>query len=257
MKIHFLLIDALNLIRRIYAALPGDDGPGRVDDARHSSVQSLQRALRECPPTHVAAVFDSAERGWRSLQYPAYKAGRTPMPAALGEKLPEFKEAFRDIGISSVEVAAMEADDIIATLATKVADRKGQVTILSTDKAFVQLLSDHIAVRDHFQKRDVTGDYVNARFHVRSDQFVDLLALAGDSTNNISGVPSIGFKTAAGLLKQFDTLEDILSSAYVIPGRIGETLRAHSEEARTAQTLVRLGIDLELGLNLRSFRYIT
>jgi len=255
MKIHFLLIDALNLIRRIYAALPGNDGPGRVDEARHSSVQSLQRALRECRPTHVAAIFDSAETGWRAIRYPAYKAGRPPMPEALGAMLPKFEQAFRDIGIASVQRAAMEADDIIATLARKVADRQGRVTILSTDKIFIQLLSNHIAVRDHFKKRDVTADYVKTRFHVRPDQFTDLLALAGDSTNNIRGVPSIGLKTAAGLLNQFDTLENILSSAYVIPGRIGEMLRAHSKEARNARTLVQLQLDLELGLNLRSFRY--
>jgi protein Xni len=255
MTINFLLIDALNVIRRVYAAQPGEDGPERVEYAQTSTVQSLQRAVRECMPTHACCVFDSQEPGWRHDMYPGYKAGRTPMPDALQEKLSSFKNAFSDLGVSSIEIPTLEADDVIATLACKVASRNGHVIILSTDKSFFQLISEQITIRDHFNKRDIDYSSVMDKFAVRPDQFADFLALSGDSTNNIVGVPSVGKKTAARLLTQFDTLDDVLSAAHIIPGKLGEMIRSHSEDARAAQTLVRLRIDLELGLNLRTFRY--
>jgi len=255
MTINFLLIDALNVIRRVYAAQPGEDSPERVEYAQTSTIQSLQRALRECRPTHVCCVFDSQEPCWRHDMYAGYKAGRTPMPDALQEKLSGFKKAFSDLGVSSIEIPTLEADDIIATLACKVALRNGHNIILSTDKVFYQLISEHITIRDHFNKQNIDYSSVMDKFGIRPDQFADFLALTGDSTNNIGGVPSVGKKTAARLLTQFDTLDDVLSAAHIIPGKLGDMIRSHSEDARTAQILVRLRIDLELGLNLRTFRY--
>lgn len=255
MGINFLLVDALNLIRRVYAAQPGDDGPRRARGALTATVQSLQRALRECRPTHAVCVFDAQEPGWRHKLYPDYKAGRTPMPEALQSILKTFEEAFLKIGVSSLAFPALEADDIIATLAVKVALRKGKVIILSTDKIFLQLLSAQIKVRDHFNKRDIDHAYVVEKFGVKPEQFVDFLALSGDSTNNIQGVPSVGRKTASGLLFELGDLDNILSVAGVMKGKTGEMLREHAEEARVARTLVRLRDDLEFGSNLKSFRY--
>lgn len=255
MGIKFLLVDSLNLIRRVYAAQPGDDGPQRAKDALTATVQSLQRALRECRPTHSVCVFDGQEQGWRHKLYPDYKTGRTPMPEALQSSLKAFDEAFLELGVSSLTFPALEADDVIATLAVKVALRKGKVIILSTDKMFLQLLSDQIKVRDHFNKRDVNHAYVVKKFGVRPEQFVDFLALSGDSTNNIPGVPSVGHKTASRLLLEFNDLDSVLSVAGVMKGKTGEMLRMHAEDARMARTLVQLRDDLEFGLNLKSFRY--
>jgi 5'-3' exonuclease len=255
MKLRFLIIDGLNLIRRIYAAMPGEDGHERADDARHSAVQSLKRALRECMPTHAVCVFDGEGPGWRHHLYDGYKANRPPMANALRTSLPEFKAAFTDIGISSLSFPTLEADDVIATLAVKTADQQGSAVILSTDKIFLQLLSHNIIIRDHFHKQDRSRSYVVAKFGVPPERFVDFLALTGDSTNNIEGIPSVGAKTASRLLAQFDTLDTLLSSAFVIPGRLGEAIRAHGETARVAQRLSRLRRDLELGVNMKSFRY--
>lgn len=255
MGINFLLVDALNLIRRVYAAQPGDDGPQRVEDALTTTVHSLQRAMRECRPTHAVCVFDGQEHGWRHELYAAYKAGRVPMPPALQSSLTTFEEAFLELGVPSLVFPTLEADDVIATLAGKVALRNGRVVILSTDKMFIQLLSDQIKIRDHFKKRDVDHVYVLEKFGVKPEQFIDLLALAGDSTNNIPGVPSVGLKTAARLLLEFNDLDNILSVAAMMKGKTGEMLRSHAEDARTSQALVRLCSDMELGLNLKSFRY--
>ena len=255
MKIKLLLIDALNLIRRVYAAQPGDDGPGRVEDALKTSIHSLQRALRECEPTHVICVFDGHEPGWRHDLYPEYKAGRSPMPEDLNSQMNRFRDAFSEIGVRSVCFPTLEADDIIATLAGKVASRNGNIVILSTDRMFLQLVSDQIVVRDHFQRLDMDYAYVKEKLRVHPDQLVDLFAMAGYSTNNITGVPTVGPKTAAKLLNELENLDNILSVAYTIKGKLGETLHKHAGEARLSQSLVRLKDDMELGLNLKSFRY--
>ena len=255
MNITLLLIDALNLIRRVYAAQPGDDGPDRVNDALQTSVSSLQRALRECQPTHAISVFDGHETSWRHSLYSEYKAGREPMPEALCSQMDRFREAFSDTGARPVGFSTVEADDIIATLAVKVASRGGQVIILSTDKMFLQLASDLIVVRDHFQKLNMDQACVTGKLHVRPDQLVDFFALTGYPGNNIPGVATVGPKTAARLLNELEDLDTILSVAYTIKGKAGEMLCKHAEEARMSQTLVRLKDDLELGLNLNLFRY--
>jgi len=255
MKIKLLLIDALNLIRRVYAAQPGEDGPNRVDDALRTSAHSLQRALRECRPTHVICVFDGHEPSWRHSLYPEYKAGRSPMPEDLNSQMNRFRDAFSEIGVGSVCFPTLEADDIIATLADKVASRSGNVVILSTDRLFLQLVSDLVVARDHFQRVDMDRTHVQEKLHVRPDQVVDLFALAGYATNNIPGVPTAGPKTAARLLNELENLDNILSVAYTIKGKLGEMLCKHAEEARLSQSLVRLKDDMELGLNLKSFRY--
>jgi len=255
MRIQFLLVDALNLIRRVYAAQPGEDGPHRVEGAVTAAVGSLQRALRETRPTHALCVFDSKQRGWRHERYPDYKAGRQPMPADLDRGLAEFQDRFRECGVASMTAEGEEADDVIATLASKVAAREGHALILSTDKIFLQLIDGFISLRDHFNGRDLDSAYVMKRFGVRPDQFIDLLALAGDTTNNIPGVPSVGPKTASRLLGQIGPLDDILAVAHTIPGKAGGAIYRHRDDALLSRSLVTLQRDLSLGGNLRDFRY--
>jgi protein Xni len=256
MHIRLLLIDALNLIRRVYAAQPGEDGQERTESAMTASVQSLERALRECGPTHAVSVFDSEEKGWRHELYADYKAGRESMPETLYTSLPQFKEAFSECGVPSLEFPAMEADDIIGTLADKTAENGGNVVILSTDKVFFQLLSKRIIVRDHFNRKDLSSEYVKERYGVYPEQFEDFLALSGDTTNNISGVTGVGPKRAAKFLNEIGNLEDILAVSHTIPGKPGEMLYRQGDEARLAKQLVTLKTDLSFGLNLRDFRYI-
>ncbi len=256
MKIKLLLIDALNLIRRVYAAQPGEDSPVRVDATIKTSLSSLQRALRECRPSHAICVFEGHEPSWRHKLYPHYKAGRPPMPQVLDHSMERFRETFFQMGgVKSLSFPAFEADDIISTLASKVAARGNNVVILSTDRLLLQLVSDLVLVRDHFQRLDMDIAYLMQNLHVRPDQAVDLFAMAGYATNNIPGVPNIGIKTASRLLRDLDTLETVLSVAHTIKGKTGEMLYRHADEARLSQSLVQLKTDLELGVNLHSFRY--
>jgi len=239
--IRLLLVDGLNLIRRVYAAQPGVDGPERAREGRDSSARSLQRAQREVAPTHAVVVLEGPEPTWRHRLHPGYKEGHAPMPEALGAALPEFREAFAELGVPSFELPGTEADDRI----------------------FLQLLSDRVKVRDHFGKRFVDGDEVVRRFGVDAERLLDLLALTGDSSNSIPGVPGVGPKTAAKLLAAWGSLEAVLALAHEPaasdgPPRLTPTLArkliAHADDARLARSLLALRTDLELGLNLRDLR---
>jgi len=256
MKITFLLVDALNLIRRIYAALPGEEGAEHTKGALESSVHSLQRAIRETHPTHAVCVFDSHQNSWRHELLPTYKEGRTPMPAELRDSLNDFKSSFLEMGITSLTFPGIEADDIIATLAHKTAQKNGHAIILSTDKSFLQLLSSNITVRDHFNKKELDKKHVEDKFSVQSEQLIDLFALAGDTTNHIPGIPTVGLKTAAKLLNEHETLENIVSKSDTIKGKTGEKIRSNIKEVGLSQKLFRLQTDISLGLNLNTLRYI-
>jgi 5'-3' exonuclease len=257
--IRLLLIDGLNLIRRVYAAQPGPDGPERAEAGRISCLQSLQRAVREVEPSHALVVLEGAEPTWRHRLFPGYKAGHAPMPEALRAALPAYRAAFAELGVRSFELDGCEADDVVATLAVKLADAGGAAVILSTDKIFGQLLSERIGVRDHFARRDLDRGQLLARFGVPPERLLDLLALCGDSTNGIPGVPGVGPKTAARLLGSFGTLDELLAAAGAAgdPGlspKLAGKLVAHADSARLARTLLGLRVDLELGINLKELR---
>jgi len=250
----FLIVDGLNLIRRIYAGTPAGEALAHFDAALTATVQSLRRALTELSPTHAVVVFDSTEPTWRHELYPEYKAGRKPMPDELREGLDRYREAFAELGVSSVSKPGVEADDVVATLATAVASRGGKAIILSTDTAFCQLLSERISVRDHFEKRELDEAYVRKKLGVGPGDLVDLWALAGSATTHVPGVPGVGPKTAARLLAEHGSLEGVLDAAASIKGKLGESLRENGDVARLSQKLARLRSDLELGWNLKSFR---
>lgn len=254
MGIVLLVVDGLNLIRRLYAGTPESEPSAHFDSALSGTESSLRRALAELGPTHAVVVFDGKEPTWRHELFSDYKAGRKPMPEELRAGLDRYREAFAKLGVPSVSKPGIEADDIVATLATGVAAHGGRAIILSTDTAFCQLVSERIEVRDHFQKRALDESYVREKFGVGPEQLVDLWALAGSGTTHIPGVPGIGVKTAAKLLEEHGSLDRVLEAALGMKGKLGEALRNSGDLARLSQKLARLRTDLELGWNLKSFR---
>lgn len=249
---HVLLIDGFNLVRRIFEARPHDDDT--VDPELFSSAaQSLTRALREHKPSHVCCVFDSHEPTWRHELYPQYKANRKPTPPALLKIIPDIESAFNAIGVSSICIPHYEADDIIATLAKGLSNKKINVTILSTDKNFLQLLDDHVKVYDHFNEKEYTKEWVLEKYGIRHEQLVDYWALTGDSTNNVKGVPKIGPKTAQKLIASYDKLESLLESPP--DDSTGNRIKEHRQDAEDARDLAQLKTDVELGINMQEFRY--
>ena len=254
MGVRVLVVDALNLIRRVYAATPEDSEPAHFDGALAATVQSLRRALRGATPTHAVAVFDGTEPTWRHELYEDYKAGRKPMPEELRDGLDRYRVEFKELGVESVSKPELEADDIAATLASKVAEHDGYALILSTDKVYCQLLSERIGIRDHFQKQDVDRGYVVKKFGVGPERLVDFWALAGNASTHIPGVSGVGTKSAAKLIEEFGNLEGVLDAAAGIEGKLGERLRMGAEIARVSYRLAGLRCDLELGWNLKMFR---
>lgn len=249
MNEHLLEIDGLNILRRCYEANPAPDSAEKAQSALRSSAASVRRALQQYRPTHVVLVMDPAGPNWRHALYPQYKAQRKPMPAPLFEALregPGWQDWVRKLGIATWEVEGFEADDLLASLTESWHKQfpDAQATILSTDKDLCGLACNRVHVRDHFNEvlRDV--DWVLAKFGVFPKQIPDYLALMGDATDGIPGVARIGAKSAASLLQEYETLEEVLQAAGDMPGARGKALREGAESARLSRQLTQLRSDL-------------
>lgn len=251
MRVRFLAVDGFNLIRRIFEARRAqsvEDMADVVSAARNS----VQRAIEFHQPTHAAVVLEAHDRTWRHLLFPGYKAGRSPTPELLLGHLDDFSEAFATLGVSSCSVPSYEADDVIGTIASVVAGHGGSVVILSTDRIFLQLVSDKVLVFDHFNDRRFAPADIEALLEIRCDQYIDYLALVGDKSNDVKGVPGIGPKSAVELLHEYDSLNHILSSHD--DKKLVQKVQDTHDLAIRCRQLVTLKVDVELGRNLKSFR---
>lgn len=250
-----LLADGLNIVRRVYEANPAPDSPEKADGAVRSSLASFRRALVEHRPTHFLAAFDHGGQTWRHDLYPQYKADRKPMPPDLLARIPDIQEQLSAMGLAHCSVPGVEADDVIPTVGLHwKRTRPGRVIVLSTDKDLAVLLPAGIEIRDHFKPEWRDAAWVQAKFGVPPSLLGDFLALMGDSTDGIPGVPGVGQKTAAKLLLEYGSLEALLARAGEVKGKIGESLRASMAEARISKQLVSFKTDLTLGLTWRSLR---
>ncbi|MCU5774672.1 flap endonuclease Xni [Erwiniaceae bacterium BAC15a-03b] len=246
---HLLIVDALNLIRRIHAV--------QGSPCQQTCVHALQQLLLHTRPTHVVAVFDDEERrdGWRHQLLPDYKAGRPPMPDNLLTEMPLLREAFAAAGVSCWTSPGDEADDLAATLAVKVASGGHQATIVSTDKGYCQLLAPSIFIRDYFQKRWLDMPFIAKEFGVTPQQLTDYWGLAGISSSKIPGVAGIGPKSASQLLTEFGSLAGIYQQLEAVPEKWRNKLEQHREMAFICQQVATLKTDLALDGNLKELRY--
>ena len=249
MPLHLLIIDALNLIRRLHAV----QGSPCVDGC----VAALRQLLGHTQPTHVVAVFDGETRhqGWRHDLLPDYKSGRPPMPEDLQAEMPALQEAFRAAGVSCWIADRDEADDLAATLAVKMAEAGHQATIVSTDKGYCQLLAPAIRIRDYFQKRWLDVPFIAAEFGVAPQLLPDYWGLCGISSSKIPGVAGIGPKSAKELLQQFGTLEGIYQQLDQVPTKWRNKLQAEQQMAQISRQVATLKQDLVLQGNLKTLRY--
>ena len=244
-----LIIDALNIIRRIYEAIPDPDSEEKVADTVKSSLRSFRRALKTHKPTHAVAVFDHGGRTWKHDLYEGYQAHRKPMPQPLREGLRTLQHELQDMGLHWIAIEGIEADDAIAALVEKWCQYSAErVIILSTDKDFLQLLNDQVCIYDHFKEAWRDSAYVQAKFGVTPAQMGDLLALMGDAVDGIPGVDKIGRKTAATLLRINGHLDRLISNADKVAGQVGVNLRKGVETARLSRQLVSFKTDRPLGL---------
>jgi DNA polymerase-1 len=250
---HLVLIDGPNYVFRAFHAVRHNlaNSRGEPTNAVFGYVQMLRSILKDLSPTHVAVAFDPKGGTFRNQMYADYKAHRPPMPEDLASQWQyvfDITDAFR---LNRICIENYEADDVIATLA-RTAEIKGwDVTIVSTDKDLMQLVSDKIWMLDTMRKRDYGPEEVKERWGVGPDRIHDLLALAGDSADNIPGVPGIGPKTAALLLDAYGDLEGVLARAgEVKQNRRRENLIEFADDARLSYKLAALDENTPVGVAL-------
>ncbi|GIU18951.1 flap endonuclease Xni [Shewanella sp. MBTL60-007] len=245
-----LIIDGMNLVRRIHAAQPNESDVSGLKERVNGACRKL---LKFHAPTHVTIVWDGDSISWRKALYEDYKKGRKPMPQALADGLDDIKTYLAEHQIHSID-AESEADDVIATLATKLANTDGEAIIVSTDKGFSQLNHPHIKQWDHFNQIYLTVEDMEQKLGVEHSQLIDYLALAGDSGNKIPGVPGIGPKSAVELLRIYRSLANIYNSIDKVGSKQAKKLQEGKQMARLSYKLVQLRTDMPLCVNLKQFR---
>ncbi|GAW96055.1 MULTISPECIES: flap endonuclease Xni [Colwellia] len=271
MSAHLILIDALNLIRRVYAVQErpfmkrkqqhGDKLSANTQEqvlfnTQKNCVNAVIKIIKQLEPTHALAVFDSQQPCWRYQIFAGYKKGRKKMPEHLAQKLTAIQDAFMEQGVDSLTSVEDEADDLIATLAVKMALHGQKVTIISTDKGFLPLLSPNIHLYDYFNRRYLDEEYVQQKFAIKSSQLIDFWTLTGDNTNKIAGVSGIGQVNAAKLINQYGSLKAIVN-ATDLKESLKEKLLQSDEQMALARKLLTLKKDIPLGFNLKDIRLTT
>jgi len=250
---HLVLIDGPNYVFRAFHAVRHNltNSKGEPTNAVFGYVQMLKSVLKDLNPTHVAVAFDPKGGTFRNRIYGDYKAHRPPMPedlAAQWQTVLDITDAFR---LNRICIDDYEADDVIATLARQAEARDWDVTIVSTDKDLMQLVGEHIWMRDTMKSIDYGSIEVKEKWGVGPERIHDLLALTGDSSDNIPGVPGIGPKTAVELLNTYGDLEGVLSHAPEIKqNKRRENLIEFADDARLAYRLVALEESVPLPLAL-------
>jgi len=241
------LVDGSSYLYRAFHALPPlTSSRGEPTGAVLGVLNMLNKLLKEESPDRIAIVFDAPGRTFRDDLFEEYKAHRPPMPDDLRAQLEPLLAAVEAMGLPLLRVPGVEADDVIGTLASQAAGR-GLNTVISTgDKDMAQLVSERIGLVNTMTGSRLDRDGVKAKFDVWPEQVVDYLALVGDSSDNIPGVPKVGPKTAAKWLNQYGTLDAIVAHAEEIPGKVGESLREHLGRLDLSRRLATIRRDLEL-----------
>ncbi|WGS21332.1 MULTISPECIES: DNA polymerase I [unclassified Bradyrhizobium] len=255
---HVFLVDGSSYIFRAYHALPplNRKSDGLQVNAVLGFCNMLWKLLRDMPednrPTHLAIVFDKSEITFRNKLYAEYKAHRPPAPDDLIPQFALIREAVRAFELPCLEQIGFEADDLIATYARQASERGATTTIVSSDKDLMQLVNDKVVMYDTMKDRRIGREEVIEKFGVPPEKVVEVQALAGDSTDNVPGVPGIGVKTAAQLIIEYGDLDQLLFRATEIkqPKR-REALLENAEKARISRQLVLLDdkVDLEVPLD--------
>ena len=242
------LIDGSAYIYRGYHAIgPLTNAAGLPTHAIFGFTNILLRVIREKQPRYLAVAFDAKGPNFRHRIFPAYKANRPPMPPDLACQIPYIKELVAAYHITALEKEGVEADDLIATAARRLAGPAQPVIVVSGDKDLLQLVNDEITLWDPMSDKLMDPAGVERKYQVKPGRLLDFFALIGDSSDNVPGVPGVGPKTAAKLINQFGDLDQLYARLeQVSPAKLREKLAAHQREALLARDLIRLKDDLDL-----------
>lgn len=242
-----VLVDGSYYMFRAYHGMPElNNGQGEPTGAIFGVINMLRKLLKEYQPDYLAVVFDAKGKTFRSDLYPDYKAHRPPMPDDLVCQITPIHDLIRALGIPLLVVDNVEADDVIGTLATQASEQAIRTYISSGDKDLAQLVNGHINMVNTMNNTVLDKEGVIEKYGVPPSSIIDYLALMGDSSDNVPGVPKVGPKTAVKWLTEYESLDKIVENAEQIKGKVGENLRANLEQLFLSKELVTLKLDVAL-----------
>ena len=248
------LIDGSSYLYRAYHAIRHLSGPGGFPtNAIFGFTQMLIKVLKDRQPSHVVMVFDISRKTFRTDLYPEYKANRAAMPDDLRQQVEPIKELVRAFRIPVLELEGYEADDIIGTIARECTARGIETVVVTGDKDLMQIVSEHVRLLDTMKDKESGPAEVRERFGVGPEQVTDILGLAGDSSDNIPGVPGIGEKTAMKLVDEYGSLDSLLERAAEVKGKTGENLRSFADQARLSRQLATIHCEVPIEYDLAAF----
>ncbi len=247
LKPQLILVDGSSYLFRAFHAMPPlTNSRGQPTGATYGVVNMLKSLLEEYAPEQVAMVFDAKGKTFRNDLYPQYKANRPPMPEDLRSQIAPLHEIIEAMGIPMIVHEGVEADDVIGTLATQATAAGIPVLISTGDKDMAQLVNQQVTLINTMNNTVMGPEGVVEKFGVKPEQIIDYLALVGDTSDNVPGVPKVGPKTAVKWLQKFGSLEQVIARADEVGGKVGEHLRNTLEQLPLSQELVTIRCDVEL-----------
>lgn len=252
-KLLLLLVDGSSYLHRAYHALPPlTTTHGEPTGTIYGVINMLRKLLDDYHPDYIAVVFDTKGKNFRHAIYPAYKATRPSMPEELRAQIKPLHDVIVAMGLPLLAIDGVEADDVIATLARQAQKAGARVLISTGDKDLAQLVNDDITLINTMSNTKLDAHGVQEKFGVAPNKIIDYLALVGDSSDNVPGVPMIGPKTAAKLLHDFASLDGVMQNAHTITGKIGENLRQSLATLPLTRQLVTVKDDVPLRWQLHN-----
>lgn len=246
-----ILVDGSSYLYRAFHAMPSlMNSKGMPTGAVYGVINMLRKLINDYDPEHMVVVFDAKGKTFRDELYDKYKATRKVMPPELAQQIEPIHTIVKALGLPILVIEGVEADDVIGTLA-KHAKEHGMETIISTgDKDLAQLVDSHITLINTMTNSLLNPESVKEKFGITPEQIIDYLSLVGDTSDNIPGVPQVGPKTAVKWLQEYETLDNLITNADKIKGKVGDNLRAFLPQLPLSKSLATIKLDVALNVNL-------
>ena len=256
-----ILVDGSSYLYRAFHALPPlVSSSGQPTGAIRGVASMLRKLIADYQPEEMVVVFDAKGKTFRNDLYADYKANRPPMPDDLRSQIAPLHELVQEMGLPLLAIEGVEADDVIGTLAEQATQLGRRVVISTGDKDMAQLVSEHVSLVNTMVKADTPKGYaemdragVIEKFGLPPELIIDYLALMGDKSDNIPGVPKVGPKTAVKWLNEYGSLSNIVENAEKVKGKVGENLRDSLEQLPLSQLLATIKLDVELEKTLTQY----
>ncbi|MBJ88794.1 MAG: DNA polymerase I [Woeseia sp.] len=250
-----VLVDGSSYLYRAYHALPKlTSSRGEATGAIHGVLNMLNKLIAEQSADHLIVVFDAPGKTFRTELFKDYKANRPPMPDDLKEQIDPLLQAISAMGLPIVRINGVEADDVIGTLCRQACENSINTIVSTVDKDIAQLVNDRVCLINSMTGSILDRQGVKNKFGVYPEQIIDWLALVGDTSDNIPGVPKVGAKTAAKWLNKYDNIDKIIENAGEFSGKVGESLRANLKKLKISRQLATIRQNVDLPLNIRELK---